>query len=120
MRHAKRLLLLLGLPLLAALLTTLVDTAALRLAQRPLLVEQQVRLEALEQSLADRDLTVIDEGYIATLRSESMFAQHEIETWRMEHGLWLRLDRIQLLPSIVFWIVYFIMLARLRRKGATA
>ena len=120
MQRVKRWLMLLGLPLLAALLVTLLDSAALRLAQEPLIEEQRERLNDLENRLASRDLTQMDEEYLAALHSEKLQQQHESEKWRNDHHMLIYMDRIQLLPSIAFWLVYFLLLARLNRKEPTA
>ncbi|GEM_PF-2969138 len=116
MRRATRWLLLLGLPLLTALLFTLLDTAAIRLLQAPMLSKQRARLENLEQNLASHDLTRLDEPYILALQSERMQTEKEFSDWQQKNSLLLRLDRIQLLPSIAFWVMYFILWNRLRRK----
>jgi len=111
---------LLGLPLLAALLVSLLDTAILRLAQRPLLREQKARYEQLEQKFAASDLTVRDDDYLFAMQSEKLRSRQELESWQRDHELWLRMDSIQLLPSIAFWVVYFVLLARFRRKDSIA
>ena len=120
MRGFKRWFTLLGLPLLAALFTTLLDSGAIRLLQEPLLKEQQQRMAALERDLASRDLTLLDEVFISSMRSESLQAQQELELWQRDHALLLTLDRIQLLPSIAFWVVYFFILGRLKKREQSA